>query len=95
MSNGSIPIHKVGPQPDVQDAPPPLFPNLGFDNDQTKYFEQPRDFRVVCIGAGFSGVYLGVRMPMLCPGAELVIYEFVDISLRFSFLGERWTDLFG
>jgi hypothetical protein len=72
--------HQVAPQPETRDALPPPFPNLGFDYDSTKYFEQPRKFKVVCVGAGFSGVYLGVRLPMVCPGVELVIYESVVID---------------
>ena len=51
------------------------FPTLGFAYDKHRYFEQPRKLRVACIGAGFSGVYMGVRTQMVLDDVELVIYE--------------------
>ncbi|KAM0747815.1 putative flavin-binding monooxygenase [Meredithblackwellia eburnea MCA 4105] len=35
----------------------------------------PRPIKVVCIGAGLSGIFLGARLPMLTENVELVIYE--------------------
>ena len=37
--------------------------------------ENFRRMRVVCIGAGFSGIYIGIRVPELLRNVELQIYE--------------------
>lgn len=37
--------------------------------------ENFREMRVVVIGAGFSGIYLGVRIPQRLRNVELAIYE--------------------
>ena len=33
------------------------------------------DFKVIVIGAGYSGIYCGIRIPEKLPNVELVIYE--------------------
>lgn len=34
-----------------------------------------RPLKVICIGAGMSGIICGVRFPQRIPGLDLVIYE--------------------
>ena len=36
---------------------------------------QCRPLKVACIGAGFSGIYLALRLQQQCENVELVIYE--------------------
>lgn len=36
---------------------------------------QPRPIKVICIGSGFSGLYLALRIQQRCQNVELVIYE--------------------
>jgi hypothetical protein len=35
----------------------------------------PRPMKVIVIGAGFSGVYMGIRIPQRLKNVELCIYE--------------------
>lgn len=37
--------------------------------------DQPRPIKVICIGAGFSGILTAIRFPQKIPNLELVIYE--------------------
>lgn len=37
--------------------------------------ENQRPMRVIVIGAGYSGIYLGIRIPERIRNCELVIYE--------------------
>lgn len=37
--------------------------------------ENFRPLRVVVIGAGFSGIYLGIRIPQLLRNVDLTIYD--------------------
>lgn len=37
--------------------------------------ENQRPIRVIIIGAGYSGIYLGIRIPERLRNCELVIYE--------------------
>lgn len=37
--------------------------------------ENLRALKVIVIGAGYSGVYCGIRIPEKIPNVELVIYE--------------------
>lgn len=37
-----------------------------------------RPLRVVCIGAGFSGIHAAIYLPQHVPGLELQIYERAD-----------------
>lgn len=37
--------------------------------------ENQRPIRVIVIGAGYSGIYLGIRIPERLRNCELVIYE--------------------
>lgn len=37
--------------------------------------DQPRPMRVVVIGAGYSGIIAGIRIPQRLKNIELVIYE--------------------
>ena len=46
--------------------------------------ENERPLRVIVIGAGFSGIYLGIRIPEKIKNCELVIYE------RNAALGGTW-----
>jgi len=55
----------------------------GFDGDTTEApfvlhdvpVENQRPIRVIVIGAGYSGVYCGIRIPERLRNCELVIYE--------------------
>jgi hypothetical protein len=57
--------------------PPPLHSLL------EKAADSSRPMRVIVIGAGFSGIYLGIRIPEKLRNVELVIYEKVGWALRF------------
>lgn len=37
--------------------------------------DQPRPLKVICIGAGFSGILTAIRFPQKIPNLELIIYE--------------------
>ena len=37
--------------------------------------ENQRPFKIIVIGAGYSGIYLGIRLPERLRNCELVIYE--------------------
>lgn len=37
--------------------------------------ENQRPIKVIVIGAGYSGIYLGIRLPERLQNCELVIYE--------------------
>lgn len=37
--------------------------------------ENLRPIKVIVIGAGYSGIYCGIRIPEKIPGVDLVIYE--------------------
>lgn len=37
--------------------------------------DQPRPIKVICIGAGFSGILTAIRFPQHIPNLELTIYE--------------------
>jgi len=37
--------------------------------------ENPRPIKVIVIGAGYSGIYCGIRIPERFKNCELVIYE--------------------
>ena len=53
------PIHQANGQRPLEDHP----------------VENFRPLRVVVIGAGFSGIYLGIRIPQLLRNVELTIYD--------------------
>jgi hypothetical protein len=66
--------------PTVNGAQNPATPSSnGFNS--TKYdpkdhpVENFRPMKVIAIGAGFSGIYLGVRFPEWLRNVELVVYE--------------------
>ncbi|KZO89789.1 FAD/NAD(P)-binding domain-containing protein [Calocera viscosa TUFC12733] len=42
---------------------------------EDKYTYQARHLRVVVIGAGISGIYMGIRIPQVLENIDLVIYE--------------------
>lgn len=37
--------------------------------------DHDRPIKVICIGAGFSGILTAIRFPQRIPNLELVIYE--------------------
>jgi hypothetical protein len=51
--------NKAAPQWSVHDSP----------------IENQRSIKVIVIGAGYSGIYLGIRLPERLRNCELVIYE--------------------
>ena len=51
--------NKAAPQWSVHDSP----------------IENQRPIKVIVIGAGYSGIYLGIRLPERLRNCELVIYE--------------------
>ncbi|KAF4999687.1 hypothetical protein FDECE_11441 [Fusarium decemcellulare] len=42
---------------------------------QDQAIDQPRPIKVICIGAGFSGILTAIRFPQRIPNLELTIYE--------------------
>ncbi|KAF8462961.1 cyclohexanone monooxygenase [Kalaharituber pfeilii] len=42
---------------------------------QEHSIENVRPIKVICIGAGYSGIYMGIRIPQRLKNVELVIYE--------------------
>lgn len=51
-----------------------------------KPIDEVRPIKVICIGAGFSGILCGIRIPQLVENAELVIYE------KNSDIGGTWLE---
>ncbi|UZJ57599.1 hypothetical protein CBS101457_006919 [Exobasidium rhododendri] len=47
---------------------------LGFQL-ANRYMNQDRPFKILCIGAGLSGIYAGVRIPRSMHGTELIIVD--------------------
>jgi len=52
-------VNSTAPQWSVHDSP----------------IENQRPIKVIVIGAGYSGIYLGIRIPERLRNCELVIYE--------------------
>lgn len=52
---------------------------MGSKPDANGFYDEPienlRRMRVVVIGAGFSGIYLGIRIPQRLRNVDLVIYD--------------------
>ncbi|KAI8717009.1 hypothetical protein NCS52_00996100 [Fusarium sp. LHS14.1] len=49
---------------------------MSFHNPlQNQAIDQPRPIKVICIGAGFSGILTAIRFPQRIPNLELTIYE--------------------
>lgn len=42
---------------------------------EDRAIDQPRPIKIICIGAGFSGILTAIRFPQRIPNLELVIYE--------------------
>ncbi|RSL94534.1 hypothetical protein CDV31_014277 [Fusarium ambrosium] len=42
---------------------------------QDQAIDKPRQIKVICIGAGFSGILTAIRFPQRIPNLELTIYE--------------------
>jgi hypothetical protein len=74
--------------PSSESAPPPAANGTpgnaeqslnGNHNDSYNAKDQPvenfRPMKVVAIGAGFSGIYLSIRLPELLRNVDLVVYE--------------------
>lgn len=47
----------------------------GHKKPEEEVVENPRAIKIIVIGAGYSGIYCGVRIPERIPNCELVIYE--------------------
>lgn len=48
--------------------------------------DESRPIKVICIGAGFSGILTAIRFPQRIPNLELVIYE------KNSDIGGTWYE---
>jgi len=55
--------------------PPPNYHAPAIHELPDHTVENFRPLRVICIGAGFSGIYMGIRIPELLRNVALTIYE--------------------
>lgn len=67
-----------------------ILQDSGFSDPFSKPIDHVRPIKVICIGAGMSGILTGIRFPQRIKNLDLVIYE-KNEGIGGTWFENRWV----